>query len=430
MKNAEKNALETLFVAVAFLLFASLGLSAVYSAVRSEREKKENGTVEFVRVSFAEAYPFDGVGTGEPIYFGANKNASLLGSYVDKMTDAAEFTEKYSGKENILSLPFYDLFGKITKVLGKDMTDDAENPVIMLENGYLTYAYLYSETPEAYESFSDFNDWLKERNIPFLPVITAHKSDDRYAVFPEGFPHGYAKKEEEYVRYLEDNGFEFLNSREMLLKETDDFYSLFYRTDHHWNVRAGFSVASGIAEKMKNTFGLDVDTEILSRDNFECVTYKNAFLGSAGKKATHGYVSPEDFEVYYPVFDSSFSVEIPTLQIDKTGDFGDTLINSDVLKTDHYYTNNNYEAFLYGDSPLTRVRNLKCNNGVRALVIKESKADVVDTYLAFAVEYLDIIDPRHFDGSIRTFIEMTDPDVVLTCGCPPTFGDNDMWDIR
>ena len=63
-------------------------------------------------------------------------------------------------------------------------------------------------------------------------------------------------------------------------------------------------------------------------------------------------------------------------------------------------------------------------------MIKTSDANVVDTYLAFTVEYLDIVDPRHFDGSIRTFIEKTQPDVVLTCAYPSEALDNKMLDIK
>ena len=221
-----------------------------------------------------------------------------------------------------------------------------------------------------------------------------------------------------------------MNSGETLVSENENFYSWFYKTDHHWNVHAGFSVASEIAQRLKKEFGLPVDTNVLDEIYFNTVTYEKAFLGSQGKKATHGYISPENFEVYYPLFDTEFSIEIPTKMIERTDTFENTLIESENLKVGNYYINNTYAAFLYGDVPLIRIHNLNCKNGTRALMIKTSDANVVDTYLAFTVEYLDIVDPRHFDGSIRTFIEKTRPDVVLTCAYPSEALDNKMLDIK
>ena len=416
---------KVLFILTILLLFLTPGICLLFSALYSgnEENKQQN-------ISFVEAYPFDAADTANVSSTQVNSKPTLLGIYVNAVEKVNLFVNKYSGEKNISSPFFYNVYGKITKALGKNLIEDSESPVIKLKNGYLTTPFLYSQTPEAYKCFSDFNKWMNKKQIPFFTMITADKSDDRHADYPTGVPYGYSKKEKEYIAYLKDNGIVYLDSRKVLLSENNDFFSWFYKTDHHWNVQAGFSIAAATTKKMKEEFGLNVDVDILDRKNFKSVKYKDVFLGSQGKKVTHGYISPEDFEVYYPVFDTSFSIQIPNIGVDKTGDFKDTLIKSDALKTDYYYLDNAYLAFLYGDTPLTRIHNPKCKNGTRLLVIKESKANAVNTYLAFSVEYLDIIDPRHFDGSVRTFIEKTEPDIVLTCICPPMLGSNEMWDIK
>ena len=428
MKSNEKLKAKEIFIIAALILFLIPGLCATYSGVHRAVEKFSNPENKHQDVVFVKEYPFpDGV---RDVDLTAADESTLLRkclAVADKLTN---YIDNYSGKSNIVSPFFLDVYGKTTAALGKNLIEDAENPVIRLKNGYLTSTYLYSKEYDEYAGFVDFKEWLSKKDIPFLMVLPADKSDTGYAVFPKGFPNGDAEKGIEYVKHLDDNGISYLNSGETLVSENEDFYSWFYKTDHHWNVHAGFSVAQAIAQRLETEFGLPVDVNILDRSNFNNVTYENIFLGSQGKKATHGYVSPEDFEVFYPDFDTAFSIEIPTRMIDRTDSFENTLIDSEALKTGNVYTKNAYDAFLYGGVPLARIHNLNCKNGTRALMIKTSDANVVDTYLAFTVEYLDIVDPRNFDGSIRTFIEKTQPDVVLTCAYPSEALDNKMLDIK
>lgn len=426
MKSNEKLKAKEIFIIAALILFLIPGLCAMYSGVHRAVEIFSNPENKQQDIIFAEEYPFNGA-DADLTSAGESSLPEKFSAVASKLTVNID---NQSGINNIVSPLFLDLYGKTMKILGKNLIDDTKNPVIRLRNGYLTYTYLYSQEYAEYEGFVVFKEWLSKRGIPFLMVLPADKSDAGYAVFPKGFPNEDAEKEIEYVKHLDDNGISYLNSGETLVSENEDFYSWFYKTDHHWNVHAGFSVAKAIAQRLETEFGLQADVDILDRSSFNNVTYENIFLGSQGKKATHGYVSPEEFEVFYPDFDTAFSIEIPTRMIDQTDSFENTLIDSEALKTGNVYTKNAYCAFLYGGVPLARIHNLNCKNGIRALVIKTSDAHVVNAYLAFTVEYLDIVDPRNFDGSIRTFIEKTMPDVVLTCAYPSEALDNKMLDIK
>ena len=355
MKSNEKLKAKEIFIIVALILFLIPGLCATYSGVHRAVEKFSNPENKQQDIIFGEEYPFNGA-DADLTSAGESSLPEKFSAVASKLTVKID---NQSGINNIVYPLFLDLYGKTMKILGKNLIDDTENPVIRLRNGYLTYTYLYSQEYAEYEGFAVFKEWLSKRCIPFLMVLPADKSDTGYAVFPKGFPNGDAEKEIEYVKHLDDNGISYLNSGETLVSENEDFYSWFYKTDHHWNVHAGFSVAQAIAQRLKTEFGLQVDVNILDSSNFNNVTYENIFLGSQGKKATHGYVSPEDFEVFYPDFDTAFSIEIPTRMIDQTDSFENTLIDSEALKTGNVYTKNAYGAFLYGDVPLARIHNLK-----------------------------------------------------------------------
>lgn len=414
-----------LFIGAAALLFLIPGIGALYSGMNRAADKYGNSQNKNRNVAFDKEYPFAGEGTDQNKATGSN----LLSSYTAVTNKVTGDIENYSGKYNVAAPFFLDIYGKITKALGKDLTEDAERAVIRLNNGYLTYSYLNMQDTVKYEDIGKFNEWLKEKDIPFLSVIPADKSDDRYAVYPKGYPVENSETGNRYAGYLKENGISYVESGEVLLSENQDFFSWFFKTDHHWNVRAGFCVARAIAERLNTEFGLPTERDILNRDMFRIATYEDIFLGSQGKKATRGYISPEDFEVYYPLFDTEFSIEIPTMTMKRTGSFENTLVDSEALKVSSNYTDNAYNVFLYGDVPLARIHNRNCQNGTRVLMLKTSEANVVDTYLSFSVEYLDIIDPRLFNGSIRSFIETSHPDAVLMCAYPSEVLNSMMRDI-
>lgn len=417
---------KALFIVVALILFLVPGISAIYSGVNHAIVRSRSSVNISHNVVYSEEYPFKGSVANTK----TNNTSSLSNKYLYFTNRLTEYIDSYSGKYNNISSYYFGVYGRTMKAIGKDYIEDHEDPVIRLGNGYLTYVYPDSNESVKYEGVLDFSRWLKEKDIPFLFILPADKSDERYAVYPNGFPKGYSDFEEEYLKYLADNGISYLNSREILVAENKDFYSWFYKTDHHWNAHAGFSIASATAKRLKTEYNLPVDTSVLNKSDFDIVTYKNVFLGSQGRKVTLIYASPENFEVYYPRFVTSFTIAIPTKRLDLTGSLEQILINSEALYETNFYSNDTYLAFLYGNLPLIRIHNLNNKNGTRALMIKTSDANVVDTYLALTVEYLDIIDPRFFDGSIRTFIEKTHPDIVLTCAYPSDVLDDKMRDIR
>lgn len=84
---------------------------------------------------------------------------------------------------------------------------------------------------------------------------------------------------------------------------------------------------------------------------------------------------------------------------------------------------------MYGDRAIIHVENLLSDDTHRILVIKNSKANVITPHLACGVKYLDIVDMRHFTGSIKSFIEQNKPDIILFVQSAGGF-DFDDWDIE
>ncbi len=366
--------------------------------------------------SFAEQYPFDESENESPVQNEEQSSSvsqrfmSLVAKYCDFTQVIPTKVERYLDTSCKLHDSITDLLGAVDNLLQKEVVLNVKgkNCIVKLSNGYLTGAFPYSPSQKIQNNIIDFSKWLDEKNISFLTLITPDKSDDSVSDFPEVVPHGYSQMHDEYIEFLKENKLKYMDSKEVLLLENSDLYSWFYKYDHHWNVHATFLIAEKVAKLLNNEFKITADTSVINKANFKLTVYPDCFRGGYGKAL--GSSMKEDMEVYYPTQKTCFHVEIPSRGIDRTGSFENTLINQESITPILKYT-----LFLFDDNPLVRIENKTCNNRTRVLVIKKSFANSLCPYLASTVQYLDIIDPRSFDGSIRSFIEQTNPDIVITC---------------
>jgi len=410
-----------LFAIFFLVLMAVLGGASVAGYIKARNLSVDDPEEEAADVpavhSFVEDYPFPEGGES------SKRKSNPAADDMSVPEWIVSRTELFTNSENPFSPHFIHTLKLFDKLYRIDMFWADNTPFVRLPNGYFTFLYPYSSSVESRNGLLDFVGWLQGRDIKYLSLIAADKGDDDYAVFPEGVPHGYSRMVGEYREFNLEHGIEFLESREKLVAQNSDFFYWFYKTDHHWNVHAGLQIALETARRL-NEMNVAADTNAVLPENFTQTCYPKSFLGSMGRKLDASYT--EDFEVYYPAGGSRFHLRIPNLGIDRTNSFENTLIAGRYLHSE----STSYSAFLYGDPPLVRIENLLSDNNTRVLVIKQSKADILCPYLALTVRYLDMIDPRHFDGSIRAFIEQTKPDIVITCNDVMYEGDEQFWRLK
>ncbi len=114
----------------------------------------------------------------------------------------------------------------------------------------------------------------------------------------------------------------------------------------------------------------------------------------------------------YPNFETEIHYVIPNLDIDEIGDFSIMYDMRRVERID-YYNENPYAAYNHGDRPYIHIENLCANNDAKILFVKDSFANCVAPFLALQCRYMDVVDLRHFTGSIENFVATTHPDIVI-----------------
>lgn len=346
---------------------------------------------------------------------------------------AQKYREKVSEIQEGISFYVEDLFPghKVIQRAARgydEMIDCVKGTRVVLEldNGQYMWAekkILESDIDKLVENISEFDSYLKERNIPFLYINMASKVDSRNKMYDFSVEEieTSAERAALLLDKLKQRNVEILDVRQKLEAESEDLYALSFKFDQHFTPRTGLRVARAEAERL-NDFGFCFDLGKFDEANYNFVKYPDYWLGEMGRTVTFNHASLEEFETVVPKFDTLFRVEVPGRGYTGTGNYEDVLINQNELesireykKDDYYVKKAAYSSVMIENEPLAHIENLCTNNnaGKRILVIGDSFSSYSDTFLACDITYLDFVYLEEFGGSIKTYICETEPDIVI-----------------
>lgn len=321
--------------------------------------------------------------------------------------------EKYTNK----LLPGYQQYveaaNQYESIIGWNLLVYNEyNGVVKLDDDYLVGFMGEQDVSENIEALLNLYDFCQENGIGFLYVQAAGKISPEQDVEIAGKLDFSNSNVDQLLKGLEENKVPYLDIRQNIAKEEQDYHTFFYATDTHWKAETGLWVAGILAETLNNDYGIEINEECLLPENFTEVIYEDWFLGAQGKKITLSQTNPEDFCLLYPNYQTSLHYCIPDINLDAEGDFAITYDMSNI-ETRDYYNLNPYAAYNYGNHPLITIHNENVENGRKILFIKDSYANVVTPFLALGTEDVEILDLRRFNGSLETYIQLSRPDVVI-----------------
>jgi hypothetical protein len=376
---------------------------------------------ESVSINWAELYPFDDSKCNLHITETAESlnstNVSALSNRVYHITSTVEgITEQIDTYTTDL-LVFYSkiLEGSYAyeKYIGWNFASFGEyNGVVQLSDGYLTSYVSKKDTAQQYESLSELNDFCKNEGIDFLYVQAPYKISEYDDTDVSGTVDFSNQNADALLVQLDDAGIDYYDIRETIHENNLYNHDLFYRTDHHWKATTGLWAAQNILAYCNENYGWNADLSLLDAEQFDYVTYEDWFLGSQGKKVTLSRCQPDDFTLLYPKYDVSFHYYIPTKEIDTIGDYSVVYDMSEIEDCD-YYNKNPYGGCNYGEQPLIQIENQLTADDHKILIISDSFSDCMISCLALAERYIDCIDLRRFNGSLKAYIEESQPDIVM-----------------
>lgn len=303
--------------------------------------------------------------------------------------------------------------GACQGLMGKKCIIDPGYQVTKLDNGYLAYTVFNNggyqrDYTEYVGKLEHLEKQLNENGIH----LTFSNVIERNPLYDLKMPYKYLTVDQsitELPDLLSDKGMSAINMMNSIQNSDIDHYSLFYKTDHHWNVYGGFYAAQLLIDEL----GYETDEQIKNISSYTAKNTESCFLGSLGRRVGPIYGGLDDFAVLYPQFETSFTVT--TYDEVRSGDFANSVIFKEHLpQEDGNISTVAYGAFLGGDFGLQTVKNNMCNNGKKVLLVRDSYGGAVSPYLALACEELHIIDMRHYDGlPIAEYAAQADIDDVV-----------------
>ena len=320
------------------------------------------------------------------------------------------YQEKLVGHDAFISLN-----GAFNKVTFSDAVPSVNkaNSVYRLKNGYIAFAVNeFKEFSEAEkDSIKRARAAADETGAMALFVSIPPKVCDENDFALKGVKNYEYDVIDYRIGFFEENGFEILNLHDKLHEQNLDHYSLFYRTDHHWNADAGLWASTELSTYLSGK-GFSINSKTFDKENYDETVIEDLFLGSQGKQVGKYYAGTDDFKYFTPKAETDYSKTGGSDSLRNSGGFEDVMFEKAKLTTD-LFGSFNYSSFLGGDFAQTKVINNLNKTGPKVLIIKDSFSNVLCTYFAAECSELHMIDPRHYKESVSDYISSNGFDVVI-----------------
>ncbi|AWB45606.1 hypothetical protein DCC85_16330 [Paenibacillus sp. CAA11] len=327
------------------------------------------------------------------------------------------FYEKYA---------FIEGYGYLQSLMDKNEESNFE--VVKDAQGKLQFTY-FATGPNPTGDLARRVNALKEvlpSGTKLTYVMTPDKYVRGYSSLPKGIPYNYNNETaDQFLAQLKQDRIDTLDLREGLLESGIPPEQLFFNTDHHWHIRTAFWGFEQLVKHMDEMYKKPLDPEHFYTDisNYNVITYKDAFIGSLGRKTGKYYAGADDFDLIYPKFRTNYSFYFKTgeLTTNLSGRFEDALLTSYPLnyKGDEYGLNGDkYFTYLYGNQGLVHITNKDRPNGLKVMFVKDSLAVPMISFLSTVCSDIYLIDPRYYKDDVMKFAEQTKLDHVFVSISP------------
>ncbi len=361
--------------------------------------------------------------------------------YVAKVRSVFDNLDNYTND----FLPFKEYVkvpsGLFDKLIGNKMIDTDNVFMHTGKDGLIVRSPFYQKFTEEeldasvlVENVAGLRDYLEDSGIDFLYVQAPIKEDKYDAEYVAEYGLSYENQlADSLMAGLRSEDIDVLDLRDVLHESGMDCYEAFFETDNHWTIDTAFWATGVIAEKLNADYGFSFDLEYFNTDNYDNNVYEEWVQGTIGRGVTLANANYDDVSVFVPKFETNLTMKIPSLGMDNTGTFLETMINPEAFERRSTVYQSAYDAFAYSKPPVTEVtNNLETGNSEKSvLLLRESFAGPVITYMSLGIEKLYAVTPEGFTGSIESYINEVQPDmVVILYTAPPTNEMTSKYDFK
>ena len=380
------------------------------------------------KIDWSEQYPFQG---GEGV--AKSRDSIAGGDHIRYLNNAAVIVKSkvrsYTTDMLLGQIALTEVARTYNRIIGFPLIQ--ADSVIILNNGYLTYKEELIDDghiDEIADSVKNFSDFLSGMDIGFVYVNAGSKVCPYDKQLPTGAIEHSNENGDELLQALTSRNVPVIDLREEMMKAGLDWYDSYYKTDHHFTSLTGLWAAGVLARYLNDECSFAFDDEVFDPAQYQIDHFENNMLGSQGRTVTLANCELDDYDRVLPKFDTFFYLKIPTRDIAEEGSYSEVLFDTeffdqiaDYSESDFLTKPGGFGAIKLGNYDLAIIENLASNHNAnkKILMLEDSFGLYLTSFLAADVAEIDTIylgDPgegQGFNGSVRAYIEQTQPDVVV-----------------
>ena len=341
---------------------------------------------------------------------------------------------------------YIDLYGGLQRISGKSIIwDSSPNKTIMIgsdgklySSGNITMNFAdYSidelKLDKYAEAICDLSAFAKQNGVNTLFC----QAPARYDADKVALPIRISDSSKDSVEYLysklkNNTDLTVLNSQMLYKEQGIDFDDLFFKTDHHWNIKTAFWAFSEICKALNIDYDYGISQDYYNIDNYTDYAIPSSYLGSLGVRTGGLFVGKDDFDLIYPKFETDYVktiCKVDNLGISNGGGIQYKGTFDEVILSDINSLKNGQKTIIFGsyvssDRSEVIIENRKSATGKKVLILKDSFALPVSAFLSTCFSETRLLDLRyHQEKSVKEYILDYNPDAVIVIYNPGAYND-------
>ncbi len=355
--------------------------------------------------------------------FALGVRAFLVSAYVgsDYLHSFSAETFDKTEKEFNDSLPtrtlFLDINSFFDRITGKRVSDE----YVKLDNGVLAYVGAKENVEPCAAGIAALSEYMSNTvKKPFLYVQFPFQIDPDDEQLPPGVEDHVNENADAFMALLEKKSVPVYDFRPYF-RAQPDYYSLFYRTDHHWKAETAFDAACRLMDALaEKDASYTVDERVTQLSSYR-IERRDDFLGSIGRHMGLYYCGYESFSAISPKFELDLTVYDENGKEVAAGGAENTVLFPEKLTYENHYLCDMYSYYMEKDHGCRRFVNRTSGLQVaqkKLLIVKDSYARAFLPYMIYGYSDVTVVDLRYADRPLTQIIRANESDLVIVAYNP------------